>query len=480
MALTGQKLNNALLLYALIFLITAPVVLGQHEEVTVTRERGVYQHTNVKGRNSFKIEFKGDIEVTEDDKDIKSISRGGFIDISKTTFGNKRRILIEASSGGLERSYYEGRKRIDYEPSGREWLADILPDIVRITDIAAESRVTRFYRKDGVEGVLNEIERLDGSSIQAVYAKLLLQKDLRPHELVKVIEGIADKVRSDYYLASILKGHSQKCLKNDQTVQAFFEAIGEIGSDYYATIVLKDALKQHNPTNDETVRILRAAKSIGSDYYMNTILNQILKNENLSPEVLNALIETTKTIDSDYYQSQVLKKALDIEGVSGKNFNLIMEAMSMVSSDYYIAEIFQNLLDNDLPKEEQAALLRLLREHMKSDYYLASILSKVLEEQELDKTAWRELAETMQEISSDYYAASVISKAAKQELERSILLSLITATERIGSDYYLSIALISMADAVKESNREVREAYIKAAGKIGSKTYHARTLKAIN
>ena len=477
---SGQKLNNILLSLVLILFVSISVAARQDEEATINTKRGVYKHTHIKGFNSFKIEFKGNIEVTDDDRDIKGISRGGYIDISKTTFGSKRRILIKTSSGGLERSYYEGRKRVAYEPSGREWLAEILPDIVRSTDIAAESRVNRFYRKGGVEGVLEEIERLDGSTIKAIYAKLLLKKDLNPNELVEAIEEIADEVSSDHYLASILQDHSQKYLQNDRTAYAFFEAIGEIGSDYYATVILKNTLKQYTPSNEEIVRILKATSNIGSDYYISAVLHQVLKNENLSGEVLDALIETAKTIGSDYYQSQILKKALDIEGVSGKNFDLIIEALAMVSSDYYMADVFQSLLNEDLANLEQAALLRLLHEHMKSDYYLAAVLSRALDEQELGGLALEELTKTIGEISSDYYAASVIIKAAKQDIEPSMLLSLITAAERIDSDYYLSSALISMAEAVKDSDEEVRKAYIEAANNIGSETYYRRALKAIN
>ena len=43
-----------------------------------------------KGLSDFRIEYEGEIEISDDDKDITGISRGGFIEISKSAFGNKR------------------------------------------------------------------------------------------------------------------------------------------------------------------------------------------------------------------------------------------------------------------------------------------------------------------------------------------------------------------------------------------------------
>ena len=44
--------------------------------------------------SSFDIQVKGDISINDDDTGIKSISPGGYIKISKRTFGNKRTIII--------------------------------------------------------------------------------------------------------------------------------------------------------------------------------------------------------------------------------------------------------------------------------------------------------------------------------------------------------------------------------------------------
>src|SRR4051812_39400740 len=58
------------------------------------------------GFNDFNIEMRGKIELTDDDKDIKSISDDGYLEINKTTFGSRRTIVIEALGAGKVKKEY--------------------------------------------------------------------------------------------------------------------------------------------------------------------------------------------------------------------------------------------------------------------------------------------------------------------------------------------------------------------------------------
>src|SRR2546430_5569589 len=51
--------------------------------------------------------------LTDDDKDIKSISEDGYLEITKVTFGSRRSIVITPSENGIKREYYEGREKLD-------------------------------------------------------------------------------------------------------------------------------------------------------------------------------------------------------------------------------------------------------------------------------------------------------------------------------------------------------------------------------
>jgi len=184
--MTTSKLLLRISALMAIILIWVPV-FAQTESVSTTKEyssthnedRGVSRWKTSTGLTSFNIELRGKIEVTDDDKDIKSMSDDGYLEISKTVFGSKRSIIIESQGGGrLKKEYYEGRSKVEWEPAGRTWLNEILPEVVRSTTIGAESRVERFYKQGGAQAVLAEIGKMDSDYVKAHYGKLLLGKNL--------------------------------------------------------------------------------------------------------------------------------------------------------------------------------------------------------------------------------------------------------------------------------------------------------------
>src|SRR5688572_27082918 len=59
-------------------------------------ERNVSRWRNTNGLSDFNIEMRGTIELTDDDRDVKSLSNDGYLEITKTVFGAKRQIVIES------------------------------------------------------------------------------------------------------------------------------------------------------------------------------------------------------------------------------------------------------------------------------------------------------------------------------------------------------------------------------------------------
>src|ERR1700741_2224166 len=109
---------------------------------STSHSNGVHKWRNTTGVTNFNIESRGKIEVTDDDRDIKSLSNDGYLEITKTVFGSKRAIVIESLGGGkIKKEYFEGRTKMDWDPNGKNWLAEILPEIVRSTTLGAEGRV---------------------------------------------------------------------------------------------------------------------------------------------------------------------------------------------------------------------------------------------------------------------------------------------------------------------------------------------------
>jgi hypothetical protein len=477
----------AFLFYALLGALN-PSAFGQDErasttgDITVRSEKGVSRWRNSTGISNFNIEVRGKIEVTDDDKDIKSISNDGYLEITKTVFGSKRTIVIESQgSGRISRQYYEGRNKMEWDPHGKNWLGEILPEIVRSTTLAAEGRVDRIYAKSGSSGVLDELDELKSDYTRAHYAKLLLAKNIPSSELPRVITTIAELIGSDYYLSNVLQNNIDKFFSSQAAADAFFLASRKIGSDYYKSVVLKSALKKFPASTAQVKVILKSASEIGSDYYQSVVLTTLLEENDVQDESLLDLVNTCENISSDYYQTQVLRKVIDRRNISKNTLNAVVEALGDVSSDYYKSTVFSGMAEHcKMESDTQLRALNVVGSTVNSDYYAASVLKNFVQHQDLGDASFTALVKVAGNLNSSTYASDVLRTAAKGELSQSQLFGIIAAAEGIKSDYYLSEVLISLSPQVRSAGGDVKEAYRKAAKNINSDTYYGKTVKAID
>ena len=100
-----KNLKNLILgFFVIISLALNPSELFAQNVVTkgkirTTNDDGSRTITIKDGKKDFRIEYEGDIEISDDDREIVSISRNGYIEIKKTRFGKRRRLFIESEGG---------------------------------------------------------------------------------------------------------------------------------------------------------------------------------------------------------------------------------------------------------------------------------------------------------------------------------------------------------------------------------------------
>ena len=483
--MTSRKLLFGIFTIVLVAIISEPalpqVSASSSENVSINTNGGVYRWRTSNGSTDFNIEVRGKIELTDDDRDIKSISDDGYLEINKTVFGSKRTIVIESLGGGkMKKEYYEGRTKIEWEPNGKEWLSEVLPDIVRSSTIGAESRVNRFFRQGGAAAVLNEISSLTSDYVKAHYGKLLLEKNISAADMPKVITSLSSSISSDYYLSTLLKDSMKKLLVSKAAADAFFTASEKISSDYYRMVVLKEALQEYVTSPEQVKSILRSAATMSSDYYLSVVLTTVVENPGAKEETMADVVEASRNINSDYYRTEVLNKALKKSNVTKETVRNVITAVANVESDYYKTNVFNSLAERAaIEPDLQMQVISLLGSSVSSDYYASVSLSKILKNQKLSDQAFESLVETASKLSSSTYAAEVLKEASKQELNNTRVLALLNASTNLDSEYYLTTVLQSVAPIVKTGDNILKDAYRKAARSIGSDTYYGKALKAI-
>jgi SOS response regulatory protein OraA/RecX len=471
------------LLSTLIFLFAAAVVLGQNSHTySSSREndgKTVIRHSS--GFNSFNVETRGQIELTDDDRDIKSMSPDGYLEITKTVFGSRRTLVITPQGSGLKREYYEGRTSIPYEPEGRKWLSEIMPELIHSTTIGAESRVNRFFRQGGVNGVLREISSIESDYVRHHYAILLMKVNgLSPKDYPTIIDQVANVMDSDHYLTEFLQANLDKFLATKESANAVFAATKEMDSDHYKTQIIKAALRTQQASPEGIKSILAASSQIESAHYKTEVLTTLLKQPNLPDAVIADMITTSRTVDSDHYRTVILNKALDYKGLSSISYQTVLESVRDMDSDHYKTEVLKNLLENKLPTEQVFTLID-ISTSIESGHYITVVFTEALQHQELNDEAFKRLIDRAAHIDSDHYASTVLRAALDlPNLSEAKLASILAAATHIESDHYITEVLTKSAPRVKSGSSALRDAYRSAARKISSETYYGRALKALD
>jgi hypothetical protein len=430
--------------------------------------------------SNFTVETRGNIELTDTDLDIKSMSADGYLEVTKTVFGSRRSIVITPQGNGLKREYYEGRSLVAFEPDGRKWLSEVLPELVRSTTIGAESRVNRFYRQGGANSVVNEIKRLESDHVKAHYANLLMNLNVPVSDYGMVASGVASTIDSDHYLTEFLKGSMEKFLQNKTSTEALFSATQKMDSDHYKTEVIREALISA-PASLESVKIILLATSrMDSDHYKTEVLKTLLKQNNLTESIIAEMIATTKSIESDHYRSVVLNKALDKKGLSTASYQKAVESVSEISSDHYKSEVLTNLLQENLTPEVLSSLIQVISS-IESDHYITQVANQIVKRQNLSDESFQKLMGAVSGNGSDHYMSVFLQTALERTtLTKQNLLSIIQATAGIDSDHYITEVLTDAAQKIKVMNdTSLKDAYRAAAKRVNSETYYGRIIRAI-
>ena len=466
---------------AFISMHAAAQVSASSENTIVDNGKSTYRHRTSNGFSDFDIEMRGKIEITDDDKDIKSMSDDGYLEITKTVFGSRRSIIIESMGGGkLKKEYYEGRTKMDWNSNGKAWLSEVLPDVVRSTTIGAESRVQRFFKKGGTSAVLAEIKEIEGDHTISYYANLLMKQPVPVSEYANVINTIKNELESDHYLSEFLKNNVDKFLQNKQAEASFFAATERLESDHYKTVVIKEALRKQATSAENVKVILQSASKMESDHYLTEVLTTLLAQEDLAEPIIAEMISTTKSIESDHYKTLVLTKALDKKGLTATSHRRVVESIKTIDSDHYLTQVIQHLADDKLSDDVLALVLELTAS-VESDHYRTQILNALINRQDIKEAQFNTLVEACGRMDSDHYKMTVLKEALKStQLTDNKLLAIINGTKAIVSDHYITEVLVSAAPKVKAGSQSLKDAYRQAAKSIDSETYYGKALRAID
>lgn len=364
---------NRLILF--LFFLGAPLfcgeVLAQNASASArSSSSSTSKWTSNDNNQKSSLETNGKITIADDEKSIASISPGGYLKIERTTFGNSRSLFISNKNGTLDYEYKEGGRTKPYEPDGRAWLSEILPDLLNSTTIGAEARVDRYYAKGGSKSVLGLMPQLKSDHVKSAYLGILMQKKLSQSETSAVIDAVPANLDSDHFKLEVYKKIPPTYF-ND--INQLTKVVGNIDSDHFKAELLKPIFKT-NVVEGQGEKALQLINMVDSDHFKLEIAKSI-RFENISTQDLRFLVNSVvPKIDSDHFKNELLRSVINSNNLTEERALILVTGVKTMSSDHFKAETLKALCS----KQPSEKVKQLIRETAKTSIQSTHFLGEVM------------------------------------------------------------------------------------------------------
>jgi hypothetical protein len=349
------------------------------DELHVSR----WEHSDNGLKRTF--ERRGKPEFNDDYTDIKSVPEGGWVIIEERRDSQSYRYEVRRdAAGNITRAFFVNGTARALDENAKSWLAKFVLDAVRQGGFDAPKRVQTILSKQGVAGVLAEIDQISGDyAKRRYYQELIRQANLDATALRDVLRKVARDISSDYEQSQLLIAVAPTLTGKEAAIQPFFDAVATIKSDYEHSNVLKSVLRQGTPSRAVLVLVASSTKNISSDYEKAGVLKHVAAVYLDDPTLRDAFFQTIASIGSDYERRGVLTALVKTKNQSEEVLRLLLDSAAGISSDYEKATLLiqvSNVYTGDTRLRE--ALLKAV-ETIKSDYERGRVLSALLKNKQI-------------------------------------------------------------------------------------------------
>ena len=104
------------------------------------------------GMRRLEVNSRGTVEFNDDDRDVKSLSPGGYFRVEENyllLFDGQRYEVTADGSGRLTRTYFDHGRVEPLDSQGQAWLMGIMPEVIRKSGLGAVPRLQRILRQGG-------------------------------------------------------------------------------------------------------------------------------------------------------------------------------------------------------------------------------------------------------------------------------------------------------------------------------------------
>ncbi len=363
--------------------------------------------------NSLEFEITGQVEFTDDDRDVKELVSGASLTISERRGLVIRTIRVKgASDGGIERSFYVNGEKRPFGEQARRMMADLLPDLIRESGAGAPGRVRRILGKRGAAGVLEEIRRIRGDGVQRIYfEELLTAGSLGAGDMRELLRQVAYALSSDAEKGRVLARVAESHLQDATLIAPYLSAASTISSDSEHRRALTVLLDRPLPASARA-EVCRNARQISSDSERARLLIEFAERQAIEGSVAGAYFRAVEGISSDSEKRRVLAVLLRPMRPSGEIVRHLVRAAGTISSDSEKGTVLTAAAQAADGEPPQVAIVRAAGT-ISSDSEHRRVLTAVLETKSgRAKQPVIEVLRSVRAISSDAEKRRALERAA--------------------------------------------------------------------
>jgi hypothetical protein len=394
--------------------------------------------------------------LADDDADVKALDAGGVFTLetgsgwltSWLPWSGGSRFEARDVNGTIERRYrIDGRDASASE--GSQWLASILPGIVRDFAIGAHSRVARILARSGPDGVFAEINRMHGDYAKRVYlTELASQVRVDEPLALRSLGVVADRIDSDFEARQALTQLLPRVQMSDAVAMAYAKAVRGIESDFDAREALAPALVAAAARPAAVSMLLGAAvpngaAGIDSDFDLATLLvNAPGTIADASPHEYLSAVES---IASAYERRRALTPLVTRPSAPPAVLSRAFAAMAEVSGDYEKAGLLVDCVGAQGARAVGAPGFFEAVGRIQSDFERKRTLVAAARSGDLDARAVSNIADATTMMSSDYERSEVLlALAARRGLPSEARGAVVRAAKQIQSEYHRNRVLATL------------------------------------
>lgn len=364
--------------------------------------------------NSLSVEMRGDIRFSEDYRAIDAMTPGSYLQIEERRWLTTRRLEVSADAQGNPQYRFFMRSRsLEFDERAREWLAEILPEVIRETGVNAKAQVQELLSRGGVNAVLQEISRVDRNKVKQIYfSELLESHNLTPEEAARVIRQASRQIASSSSLNQTLCAIAEKLPADESLTVELFRGAEKISSSSQKSAAISFIARRREIGSDAAIAMAKSIRSIPSNSEAARALETMAEVCPADDAVITAYLNAAESISSSSERANALTAIIQTEGLSPQSWIEIARSAAAIPSGSEQRRVLREMA-NRCPGDE-AVMRAYLRSAagIPSSHEKANALVAALGKTNLSEPVFVNIAETVSAIPSSAEQGRVLQAMA--------------------------------------------------------------------